>query len=125
MSDIEIESWDDELSIEEDIEIEEEDSAHESDEESEDEYDIQLEDEDIESSSHNTFIRLTKYEKTKILGLRAKQIELGAQPKIKYSKTETPLEIAEREFKMKKMPFRIKRKLPTGEVESIKLRNLI
>ena len=117
MSDIsDVESWidDEELSCEE-INSDDEDS-------SEDEYEIP--DEDLKVTLHNTFIHLTKYEKTKILGLRAKQIELGAQPRIKYSKLETPLEIAEREMKMKKLPFKIKRKLPTGEVETIKLRNL-
>jgi DNA-directed RNA polymerase subunit K/omega len=125
MSDIsDIESWDeDEMSIDE---IEEEDSVHESDEDSEDEYDIQIQEEDdFNASTHATFIRLTKYEKTKILGIRSRQIEMGAPPKIKYSKEETPLDIAERELKMKKLPFKIKRNLPTGEVETIKLCDLL
>lgn len=123
MSDIsDVESWDeDDISLgEEDLG---EDSSHTSEDESEDEYDIQ--EEDLKVVLHNTFIRLTKYEKTKILGLRAKQIELGAPPKIKYSKAETPLEIAERELKMKKLPFKIKRYLPSGDLETIKLRNLL
>lgn len=122
MSDIsDIESWDEDESMEE---IEEnEDSSHDSDD-SEDEYDIQ-EDDELNVSTHATFIHLTKYEKTKILGIRARQIEIGAPPRIKYSKEEIPLNIAERELKMKKLPFKIKRKLPTGEVETIKLGNLI
>jgi DNA-directed RNA polymerase subunit K/omega len=125
MSDIsDVESWvEDEMSIDEIEEDEDdEDSAYESDEDSEDEYDIQ--EGELNPILHATFIHLTKYEKTKILGIRARQIEMGAPPKIKYSKVETPLDIAERELKMKKLPFKIKRKLPTGEVETIKLGNL-
>ena len=117
MSDIsDVESWISD--IEDDINDEETVEG----EESEDEYDIP--DEEIKPIIHNTFIYLTKYEKTKILGIRAKQIEMGALPKIKYSKSETPLEIAERELKLKKIPFKIKRKLPTDEIEIIPLRNL-
>lgn len=59
------------------------------------------------------------------MGIRAKQIEMGAKPKIKYSTLETPFEIAERELRMKKLPFKIKRNLPTGENEIIKLRDLV
>ena len=118
MSDIsDNESWE-ENSSEEEVDEEEED-----DDLSEDE--IQIEDEELNIVNHNTFIYLTTYEKTKILGLRAQQIEMGAHPKIKYAKTEVPLEIAERELRMKKLPFKIKRHLPTGEIEIIKLRNLV
>jgi len=118
MSDIsDNESW-----IESCDELEDDEIEELSEDESEDGYEIP--DEDLILSRHNTFIHLTKYERTKILGIRAKQIEMGANPMIKYSKSETPLEIAEREIKMKKLPFKIKRKLPTGEVETISLRNL-
>ena len=121
MSDIsDIESWIDSCDELEDEEIE--NSSEDDEDDSEDEYEIP--DEDLILSRHNTFIHLTKYERTKVLGIRAKQIEMGANPTIKYSKSETPLEIAEREIKMKKLPFKIKRKLPTGEIETICLRNL-
>lgn len=117
MSDIsDIESWID--SDEEDID----DLEEEQDDDSEYEYDIL--DENSNICLHNTFITLTKYEKTKILGLRARQIELGAKPQIRYTKSETPIEIAERELKLKKLPFKIKRKLPSGEFEIIELKNL-
>lgn len=119
MSDIvsDIESWID--SEEEEEEFEDEDEELD---DSEDEYEIQ--DDISEIVLHNTFIHLTKYEKTKILGVRARQIEMGSEPRIKYTKTETPIDIAERELKLKKLPFKIKRKLPTGEIETIKLGNL-
>lgn len=119
MSDIDIS--DDEIWENEDS-CDEVDDGETSDDESDDE--IEIEDENSNIVLHNTFVRLTKYERTKILGTRAKQIEMGAAPTIKYLKIETPLEIAERELKMKKLPFKIKRKLPSGEVEVIKLRNL-
>lgn len=119
----------DDLDVEVEIEAENENEIDEDDEEGEEELEEEVEEYEIEDENsriilHNTFIHLTKYERTKILGLRAKQIEMGAKPVIKYSKGETPLEIAERELNTKKLPFKIKRNLPSGEVEIIKLRNL-
>ncbi len=135
MSDIEDydnEPWvdlDDDLDV--DVEDDEEELGEDADEEDEvdEDQDEELEEYEVDDENckiilHNTFIHLTKYERTKILGLRAKQIEMGAKPVIKYSTKETPLEIAERELIMKKIPFKIKRNLPSGEVEIIKLRNL-
>jgi DNA-directed RNA polymerase subunit K/omega len=64
---------------------------------------------------HKTIPILTKYEKTRVLGQRAKQIEHGGDI---FVKTDTliiePHIIAEYELKFKKIPFIIKRPVPGG-----------
>jgi len=61
---------------------------------------------------------LSKYEKTKIIGLAAQQIESGREPNIVIPKSLVePIDIAEYELKHKKTPFIIKRKLPNNVYE--------
>tara|TARA_B100000575_G_scaffold104252_1_gene83099 strand:+ start:358 stop:675 length:318 start_codon:yes stop_codon:yes gene_type:complete len=61
---------------------------------------------------------LTKYEKAKIIGISAQQIQTGRKPAIEIpSNLTTPLEIAEYELQKKKTPFIIKRKLPNDKFE--------
>tara|TARA_Y100000741_G_scaffold252847_1_gene194563 strand:+ start:1148 stop:1447 length:300 start_codon:yes stop_codon:yes gene_type:complete len=61
---------------------------------------------------------LSKYEKTKIIGLAAQQIESGREPNIVIPKSLIePIDIAEYELKNKKTPFIIKRKLPNNVFE--------
>ena len=64
---------------------------------------------------HKTIPILTKYEKTRVLGQRAKQIEHGGDI---FVKTDAliiePQIIAEYELKYKKIPFIIKRPVPGG-----------
>jgi DNA-directed RNA polymerase subunit K/omega len=74
---------------------------------------------------HKTVPFLTKYEKTRVIGQRAKQIEDGANPFIKVP--ENVIEgyiIAEMELKEKKIPFIIRRPVPGGAFEYWKLRDL-
>ena len=53
---------------------------------------------------------LSKYEKTKVLGIRAEQIRHGAKPLISVPKHITDeLDIAEEELKQRKTPFIIER----------------
>ena len=74
---------------------------------------------------HRTLPFLTKYEKARILGERAKQLNVGATPFI-------PVEshmidgylIALKELEEKKIPFIIKRPLPNGGCEYWKLKDL-
>jgi DNA-directed RNA polymerase subunit K/omega len=57
---------------------------------------------------------LSKYEKTKILGLRSAQISNGAKPLISVPKHITEvLDIATEELKQRKIPFIIERKVGT------------
>ncbi len=74
---------------------------------------------------HRTIPFLTKYEKARILGQRAKQIETGAKPFI--SVPENVIDgyvIAELELQQKRIPFIIRRPVPGGGFEYWNLRDL-
>lgn len=74
---------------------------------------------------HQTLPFITKYEKTRILGERSKQIAAGAQPLIPIDNTTIDSYlIAEKEFNEKAIPFIIKRPLPSGGCEYWKLCDL-
>ena len=74
---------------------------------------------------HKTVPFITKYEKARILGERAKQINSGAQPFIKLENNLIDgYLIALREFEEKKIPFIIRRPLPNGGSEYWKLTDL-
>lgn len=79
----------------------------------------------IEDPLHKTIPFLTKYEKTRVLGQRAKQIESGSKPFVKVDKNIIDAYvIAQMELKEKKIPFIIRRPLPNGASEYWKLSDL-
>lgn len=79
----------------------------------------------IIDSLHKTLPFLTKYEKARILGERAKQINAGAKPFIKIEDALIDgYLIALRELEEKKIPFIIRRPLPHGGSEYWKLADL-
>jgi len=61
--------------------------------------------------------RLTKYEMVRILGERTKQLTMGAKPLVKNYNGLLYENIAEEEFKLNMIPFKIVRKLPNGNKE--------
>jgi DNA-directed RNA polymerase subunit K/omega len=67
---------------------------------------------------HKTLPIMTKFEKTRIIGQRAKQIETGSVPFIKVPDNiiDSYL-IAELELQQRKLPFIIRRPLPNGTCE--------
>jgi DNA-directed RNA polymerase I, II, and III subunit RPABC2 len=74
---------------------------------------------------HRTIPYLTKYEKARILGQRAKQINSGSTPFVKVP--ENVIDgyiIAELELKEKKIPFIIRRPLPNGGSEYWSIKDL-
>jgi DNA-directed RNA polymerase I, II, and III subunit RPABC2 len=74
---------------------------------------------------HRTIPYLTKYEKARILGQRAKQIETGARPLVKIPENIVDSYIiAELELREKKIPFIIRRPIPGGACEYWSLRDL-
>jgi len=79
----------------------------------------------IIDDNHRTLPILTKYEKTRIIGQRAKQINQGSQP---YVDVPTGVIdgyiIAEMELRQKKIPFIIQRPLPNGSKEFWKIEDL-
>ena len=68
---------------------------------------------------------LSKYEKVKILGLRAEQIQRGARPYVEVSLPFNALEVAKKELEQKKIPFLVCRKLSTGTKEYWRLDDMI
>ena len=79
----------------------------------------------IVDAAHRTIPMLTKYEKARILGVRAKQINNGAAPFIELK--ENIIDgylIAERELAEKKLPFIIRRPLPNRGSEYWRLEDL-
>ena len=74
---------------------------------------------------HKTLPILTKYEYTRIIGQRSKQIEEGALPFIKVDENIIdPYFIAKKELENKKLPFIIKRPLPCSGFEYWHLEDL-
>jgi len=74
---------------------------------------------------HRTAPYLTKYEKARVLGQRAKQIEHGAKPFVRIPENIIDAYlIADLELKEKKIPFIIRRPLPNGACEYWKLADL-
>jgi len=79
----------------------------------------------IVDEMHKTVPLLTKYEKTKILGMRVKQLNNGAQPYIpRNEKIIDNYVIALIELEQKKIPFIIQRPLPNNNFEYWKLHDL-
>tara|TARA_Y100000389_G_scaffold198469_2_gene235030 strand:- start:2056 stop:2712 length:657 start_codon:yes stop_codon:yes gene_type:complete len=74
---------------------------------------------------HQTLPILTKFEKTKILGIRTKQLNNNSRPYISGSENiKSNYLIAIEELQQKKLPFIIKRPLPNNTYEYWKLSNL-
>jgi DNA-directed RNA polymerase I, II, and III subunit RPABC2 len=74
---------------------------------------------------HKTVPFLTKFEKARIIGLRAKQINNGCEPFIDVPPNMIEgLTIAEKELEEKNIPFIIRRPLPNGASEYWKVSDL-
>ena len=54
-----------------------------------------------------TFLKLSKFEKTRLLSSRALQIADNAPPKVKVDKKDTPYEVALKEYDAGKIPLKI------------------
>jgi DNA-directed RNA polymerase I, II, and III subunit RPABC2 len=98
-----------------------------------DEADIEIEEElyregeDVEGKEAEIKITskyLSKYEKTRILGIRALQISTGSPPTIDIGNETDALKIAEMELLEKKIPIVIRRYLPNGKYEDWKANEL-
>jgi DNA-directed RNA polymerase I, II, and III subunit RPABC2 len=73
---------------------------------------------------HKTLPFITKYEKARILGERAKQLNMGAKPLVEIgSEVIDGYLIACKEFTEKKIPFIIKRPMPNGGCEYWKFKD--
>lgn len=86
---------------------------------------IRDKDNNIIDDLHKTIPILTKYEKARIIGVRASQINSGAKVLVKTHKsTFDGYIIAQQELNENKIPFIIKRPLPKGNCEYWKIQDL-
>lgn len=83
---------------------------------------------DVIDELHKTTPIMTKYEKTRVLGQRCRQLENGAIPLVDLSKYDgdmlDDLFIAKLELEQRKLPFIIRRPLPNGSSEYWKVGDL-
>lgn len=80
---------------------------------------------DIVDSFHQTLPIMTKYEKARILGLRAKQLNSNIKSAIDVDPSITDAyQIAQLELKEKAIPFIIRRPLPDGRSEYWRIEDL-
>ncbi|MEM4444712.1 MAG: DNA-directed RNA polymerase subunit K [Thermofilum sp.] len=84
-----------------------------------------------EQSAHEEKIKieigppwLTRYEKARIIGIRALQIALGAPVLVKAERGSSPVEIAEKELREGALPIIIVRWTPSGRYQEIPLKYL-
>ena len=74
---------------------------------------------------HRTYPFVTKYEKAKIIGVRTKQLNNGADPFVQVpSSMISGYKIAIEELKAQKIPFIIRRPIPNGGTEYWRLEDL-
>lgn len=69
--------------------------------------------------------RLTKYERTRIIGVRAQQLNKQAPPLVKVNGLTDTVKIAEKELEERKIPLIIRRRLPGGDYEDVRVIQLI
>ena len=65
--------------------------------------------------------RITKYEKARVIGVRATHLENGATPTIPHKGIDDVVLLATREYEAQKIPLIIIRKYPNGKTEEISL----
>ena len=68
--------------------------------------------------------RLTRFEVARIISARALQISLGAPVLVKTEETD-PIKIAKEEFKKNVLPVTVKRPLPTGKYQIVKIKEAV
>ena len=78
----------------------------------------------INKNERKTNPILTKYEKARILGIRAIQISKGAKPTVNIGNLHDALKIAEKEFNEGSIPLIVRRYMPDGTYEDWPLKDL-
>ena len=75
---------------------------------------------------HRSVPYLTPFEKTKIIGFRANQLAQGIRPFVSVPSNMTDvLEIARLELEQKRLPYIVKRPMPDGSFEYIRISDLL
>lgn len=68
---------------------------------------------------------MTRFERCRIIGARATQLSMGAEPLVNTNGKTDPLDIAEMELNANKIPMIIRRYLPDGTFEDWKVQDFI
>lgn len=82
----------------------------------------------INDPNRKTLPFLTKYEKTKVLGLRIQQLVSGSQTVLSEEEEKgltSYIEVAEKELKLHKIPLIITRRMPNNKNEYWHVKDLI
>lgn len=111
----------------------EEDSIDENDDENDNHCETRFDIVDIAKTYENYYAQkketkpfLTKFERAKIIGVRAEMIASGAMAVVNVPQGVTSAyEIAKLEFKERRIPLFIRRYLPNGVVEDWRLRDMV
>lgn len=69
--------------------------------------------------------KLTKYERARVIGLRATQLSKGAIPMVDTTGLNDVVKIAEKELRENKIPLIIRRPHTDGTYEDVKVSNMI
>lgn len=70
--------------------------------------------------------KMTKYEYTKILGMRAQQITMGSNPLINITRDmKSAVEVAEEELRQRKTPYIVARKINSNKTDFWKIEDMV
>ena len=81
---------------------------------------------DYDISTNITSNKMSKYEYTKVLGMRAQQITMGAEPLITITNDmKSAIEVAEEELRQRKTPYIIARKINNKKTDFWKIEDMV
>ena len=81
---------------------------------------------DYDISTNITSNKMSKYEYTKVLGMRAQQITMGAEPLITITNDmKSAIEVAEEELRQRKTPYIIARKINNKKTYFWKIEDMV
>ncbi len=66
-------------------------------------------------------VKLTRFERARLISARALQLSLGAPPLIKSSPDESSYDLAKRELDEKVLPMSVLRVFPSGEIVKVEI----
>ena len=75
----------------------------------------------MSSTTRTTTLRMTKFERTQLVGMRMEQIARGAPPAVDVDEGSSVRDIVLKEIRENKIPLLISRTLPNGRVETFRV----
>ena len=81
---------------------------------------------DYDISTNITSNKMSKYEYTKVLGMRAQQITMGSNPLITITPDmKSAVEVAEEELRQRKTPYIVARKINNKKTDFWKIEDMV